>query len=92
MMNHSEELGREIATQTDALVGNAVSRYLKTEQWDIHSIAHLMVRHVYHDGREVYYFGGIPIIELFPIEVTGMTSENGYTVKATRKYKILVED
>lgn len=69
MQQTNDLLAGQIARSLDDIVREAINRQLGRSDWVINDLAGRLNRCIYPDKREVYSVDGVPVLEVFPMDM-----------------------
>ena len=91
LQSATESLVRSMAESTDAVLREALTRFLKRADWTVEEVRGRCERQIWPDGRDVFCCDGVPLVEFWPFVIDHEHIENSMVQRATLKYRFLIE-
>lgn len=82
-------MGTKMAGSKDEIIIREARDRADDDQMEVVEIAARGRFEVWPDGRQIFYFDDVPLVEFFPMETTSELVDGMYKVKASQQYKVL---
>ncbi len=88
----AEKVGRTMAHTSARTLQNQMAA--NKEQMIVESLPdgaemHTVRGEIHHGGREVYSIGGVPFLEIFPVEFDSVRDGDSFKIKAVQRWRKL---
>lgn len=84
------QLASAMAGKTDAILREAVTRFLGREDWTDSELKGRMVRQVLPSGVEYFCMDGVALVELYPLTIADEIKNGSVVFTTTQNYRFLV--